>query len=78
MNATQYYNAIGGQNLYSYSAFREKGIELIFLKTKEITYKQWGNNFFPNLSIIDVMMFNAVEEIADMLKEYTIITESNI
>lgn len=78
LNATQYYNAIGGQNLYSYSAFREKGIELIFLKTKEITYKQWGKNFFPNLSIIDVMMFNAVEEIADMLKEYTIITESNI
>lgn len=78
LKASQYYNAIGGLDLYSFSAFKEKNIELIFLKTKEITYKQWNENFTPNLSIIDVIMFNSVEQIRVMLKQYTTITENDM
>ena len=29
--------------------------------------------FFPNLSIIDVMMFNSKEKIKDMLREFTLV-----
>lgn len=74
LDATEYYNAIGGECLYSYSAFRQKGIELKFLKTDEITYSQLGNEFQKDLSIIDVMMFNAVEEVRRMLGRYTLLS----
>lgn len=74
LGATEYYNAIGGGCLYSDSAFREKGIELKFLRTDEITYRQFGGQFQKNLSIIDVMMFNSAEEIRRMLGKYTLLS----
>lgn len=77
LGATEYYNAIGGQDLYSYNNFNNKGIKLKFLKTDEITYKQFGEEFYPNLSIIDVMMFNSKEDIKRMLKKHTFITEDS-
>lgn len=74
LNATEYYNAIGGQKLYSYDRFLEKGIQLKFLKTDLIEYVQFKNEFQPNLSILDVMMFNSVDKIQEMLTRYTLIT----
>lgn len=75
LNATEYYNAIGGMELYSFDEFRKNGINLSFLKTNEIYYKQFNNEFVPNLSIIDVMMFNSQEEIKTMLDDFTLIKE---
>lgn len=77
MGATEYYNAIGGQELYSFEDFRKRGITLKFLKTGDIQYKQFGE-FQSNLSIIDVMMFNSREEIEKMLNNYTLIAEESI
>lgn len=76
LGASEYYNAIGGQKLYSFDAFRERGIKLCFLKTNTISYHQFGETFEPNLSILDVMMFNPVEEIRQMLNAYSLIGES--
>ena len=45
-----------------------------FLKTDDIEYAQFNNEFQQNLSILDVMMFNSVSEIREMLKKYTLIT----
>ena len=70
LNTDIYINAIGGQDLYVAEAFRNKGIELRFLKTKPVEYKQFDNEFVPWLSIIDVMMFNLKEEIIKMLGLY--------
>ena len=53
--------------------FRENGLELAFLKADDIIYPQFGEEFVPNLSIIDVMMFNSVPEIQDMLNRYTLV-----
>lgn len=72
LGATEYYNAIGGKELYSNRAFQNEGMKLYFLNTKEIVYKQNGNDFFGNLSIIDVMMYNSIEEIQTMLWEYNL------
>ncbi|MBR1730244.1 MAG: WbqC family protein [Selenomonadaceae bacterium] len=72
-NATEYYNPIGGTDLYSYEDFHSKGIELKFLKTNEIKYQQFKNEFQPNLSIIDVMMFCSVEQIQGFLMDYQLI-----
>lgn len=73
LGATEYYNAVGGQELYSFDAFEKHGIKLKFLNTKEIIYDQFGQMFQPNLSIIDVMMFNSVEEIMTYLNEFELI-----
>ncbi len=73
VNADHYINAIGGQELYSKEDFAEEGIKLSFLKSNPIEYKQYDNEFVPNLSIIDVMMFNSKEETKKMLDQYTLV-----
>jgi len=70
LNADIYINAIGGRDLYTAEAFRNEGIELHFLKTNPIEYRQFDNKFVPWLSIIDVMMFNSKEKIDDYLHNY--------
>ena len=72
--ANVYMNPIGGLELYSKESFRSSGIELLFHKSKSITYPQFKNEFVPWLSIIDVMMFNPKETVKDFLSEYDTIT----
>lgn len=74
LGITEYYNAIGGKELYSVSDFKESGITLKFLQTNKIEYKQFGKEFYPNLSILDVMMFNSKDRIKEMLNDYVLIT----
>ena len=73
LNATQYYNAIGGVTLYDKQEFLREGIELSFIQTNDLSYKQFNNVFVPNLSIIDVMMFNDLTQIKALLDDYAII-----
>jgi len=73
LKADKYINAIGGQKLYSKEIFKKNGIELNFLKSELIEYKQFKNDFIPNLSIIDILMFNNKDNIKKMLKRYELI-----
>ncbi len=73
LGADEYYNSIGGQHLYSFDVFKSRGVDLRFLQTENIVYKQFDNEFQANLSIVDVMMFNSVEEIRKYLDRYIII-----
>lgn len=73
LRATDYINALGGQELYDYEDFAKNGLNLHFLKTETISYKQFANEFVPNLSFIDVLMFNSPEEIRNLLTKYTLI-----
>lgn len=73
LGATSYYNAIGGQDLYSYSEFQKRGIKLHFIKTNEIEYNQDTFVFQKNLSIIDLMMYNSTKEIRKILEKYTLL-----
>ncbi|MBE6062866.1 MAG: hypothetical protein E7207_04740 [Clostridium butyricum] len=68
-----YINSIGGQKLYSKEVFRKNNIKLYFLNTKKIYYKQYNEIFVPNLSILDIMMFNSKESIKKMLTMYELI-----
>lgn len=63
VDASTYVNAIGGTELYSKEAFQGKGINLKFIRSKPFEYSQFGDEFVPWLSIIDVMMFNPLETI---------------
>lgn len=66
--ADTYINPIGGLELYKKEEFKKEGIDIHFLKTTNVNYKQFDNNFVPMLSIIDVMMFNAMENITKMIQ----------
>ena len=73
LGVDEYFNAIGGQELYSYEDFAAQKIKLSFLKTGMIEYQQFKSEFVSNLSIIDVMMFNSIEQIQDMLGTYELL-----
>ncbi len=73
LNAKIYINPIGGLDLYNKADFKNKNIELSFLKSKPIVYNQYLNEFVPWLSIIDVLMFNSVEDVNIMLNKYDVV-----
>lgn len=70
VGANVYFNPIGGLELYSKRYFQDQKVDLKFIKSKPIKYAQFGNEFVPSLSTIDVMMFNSKEEIKTMLALY--------
>lgn len=67
VGASTYVNASGGMELYSRETFCGKGIDLKFIKSKPFGYAQFGDEFVPWLSIIDVMMFNPLETIQNCI-----------
>lgn len=71
--AEHYINAIGGQELYDRATFQQQGIRLSFIKTHDIHYPQFKNEFVPWLSIIDMMMFNPMEKIRAYLDMYELV-----
>jgi hypothetical protein len=73
LGAETYINAIGGMELYSKEMFKEQGIELKFIKSKPIEYRQFNNEFVPWLSILDLLMFNDKERVKDFLEEYELV-----
>ena len=68
LNAKNYINTIGGVNLYDEDRFKKEGIDLNFLKAKIINYQQFKDEFISHLSIIDVLMFNDIDAVRNMLK----------
>ena len=73
LGATEYINAIGGQELYSKDDFSKENIKLSFLKTGNIKYTQFKNEFVPYLSFIDILMFNSPEQIKEMLNDFELL-----
>lgn len=70
LGATHYINMPGGKTLYDTESFAKLGIQLSFIEPKISAYRQFGGEFVPNLSIIDVMMFNSREQCGQLLQEY--------
>lgn len=68
LGADVYVNPIGGIDLYSAADFRDRGIELKFLQSQPFAYPQFGGDFVPSLSIIDVLMFNSAEDVGRFIK----------
>jgi hypothetical protein len=71
--AAEYVNPIGGMELYSRPKFQANDIQLFFLKTQLIEYKQFGKEFVPWLSIIDLLMFCSPDEVKNFLKKRELI-----
>jgi hypothetical protein len=76
LGADSYTNAIGGRHLYFEENFASRGIALKFIKSNNVHYRQFGNEFIPWLSIIDVLMFNSVSQVRRLLDEYELVSSS--
>jgi len=70
-----YINPIGGVSLYDRVEFKNNNIDLKFIKLliNKIKYRQFNYKFQNNLSILDIMMHNNIDDIKKMLNYYTLI-----
>lgn len=73
MDADRYLNPIGGRGLYSAGAFAAESVALEFLQPRLRVYPQYAHPFVPALSIVDVLMFNPIAAVRDMLGECDVI-----
>ena len=71
--AQMYINPIGGQELYEAQPFEEDNIALRFIQSQPVTYQQFGSDFVPYLSMIDMLMFNTVAQVHALLHHYELI-----
>lgn len=78
LGADEYINPPSGYNIFDESEFTESKIKLSFLKPTLSTYIQRREGFVRALSIIDVMMWNDVPAIQEMMADYTILKQSEI
>lgn len=71
-SANTFLNPIGGLELYDRERFARNGLLLRFFTMKPIRYPQFKDEFVPNLSIIDVLMFNSVEQVQALLDNFNV------
>jgi hypothetical protein len=77
-SATIFLNPIGGSELYNRDYFARRGLLVRFFQMDTIVYRQLKQGFVPNLSIIDVLMFNCVEHVQEMLQCYRITDSQDV
>ncbi|MDK9737731.1 WbqC family protein [Vibrio sp. D404a] len=70
LECDHYVNSPGGRDLYSKSYFSNNGVNLNFINTLPYSYNQGAIDFVPNLSMIDVLMWNSKEDVCRLLKNY--------
>lgn len=68
VGATEYLNPIGGKYLFSSDLFDRSGVRLSFLEYDPMVYPVGGYAFEPNLSILDVLMWNSPESVMSHLR----------
>ena len=72
LGATGYVNPASGRGLFAPADFTRLGVELAFLRAQPFVYRTGRMAFEPDLSILDVLMWNAPEEVLGALRRYTL------
>lgn len=70
LGAIEYVNPLGGETLFDYSQFAQANIKLTIRKLPTFEYQCEPYQFHPNLSIIDVLMWNAPQEVKAYLDSH--------
>lgn len=70
--ANEYWNPPGGQSFYDKVKYDKANINLKFMIPCPVKYDQKRSQFEKWLSIIDVLMFNSVENVNKMLDNYNL------
>ena len=68
VGANSYINPINGEHLFDRNEFIYENIDLHFFEAESKIYSQRREGFVDNLSIIDIMMWNSIESIKEMLQ----------
>jgi hypothetical protein len=69
LNANEYINPTGGIEIFRHEQFEHANISLKFLANNLSEYNQRRPIFEPGLSIIDVMMFNEIDNITRLIDD---------
>ena len=72
MGAHTYINPVSGAGLFEPVRFQESGISLRFLESEPVAYPR-RNEFIPQLSIIDVLMFNGIDGTRSLLQAHRLV-----
>ncbi len=76
LGATEYLNPMGGRALFDPADFSRHGITLEFLDFPTFEYETAPFEFEPNLSVLDVLMWNEPAQIRAAMSGATLIRES--
>jgi len=71
-NVSEYWNPPGGKHFYDKGKYFDQGITLRFHEVILSPYSQRRETFEPGLSILDVLMFNSVNDVNNMLDSFTL------
>lgn len=67
-----YVNPSGGKELYKKAYFSDRGVQLYFMENTLLPYSQFKESSVIGLSMIDVLMFNHIEEVHKLVTNYTL------
>ena len=70
LGAKEYINPPGGKDIYDPDKFRRHGIRLTIRQLPVLEYECNGYEFIPNLSIIDVLMWNQPAKVRGHLERH--------
>lgn len=69
LGATGYVNPPGGESLFEKDRFQAEGIKLSIRRFPTFTYSCPGYVFEPDLSVIDVLMWNPIADVRKFLEQ---------
>lgn len=70
--ATEYINPPGGRSFFDKNKYLTAGINLRFIIPNLVPYKSIDGAYIPGLSILDVLMFNDLGKVHEMLDSFEI------
>lgn len=72
LEATTFINPEGGSVQFDRDYFARNRLMVRFFRMSPVIYRQFRQPFVANLSIIDVLMFNSVEQVRQLLTCYSL------
>lgn len=77
LGATSYVNPESGKDIFDLAEFARRGISLYFAKPSELVYGTAPYQYEPNLSILDVLMWNTPTVVAEAVRNGPVIMRSS-
>lgn len=77
LGATNYVNPASGQDIFDPAEFARRGISLQFAQPTEFAYNTEPYQYEPNLSILDVLMWNSPAVVTKAVRKGLIIKDGN-
>jgi hypothetical protein len=75
LKASEFVN-LGGEDenpLYDPKVFGQHGINLYYIRPRPVEYRQFGHPFVANLSTLDVLMFNSIDQTNELLTHFDLV-----